>query len=158
MFVFRWNAHTGEYPGDGEPKPVSFPDPTTAFSIVNGIRCINLASLIELKLASGMTSFERLRDLSDVQQLIQVLNLDEKFAEQLDPYVRAKFDELRTGEGRSRRFKRLWIEKTELLDAILKDGVEIEAVNGGDSWLVTSNPDIAAKYDMHEESEFMSPG
>ncbi len=60
----------GEYPGDGKVKPVQFPDPTGATTNVGGIKCLNLVSLVELKLASGMTSPDRLKDLADVQQLI----------------------------------------------------------------------------------------
>jgi hypothetical protein len=47
---------TGEYPGDGKPKPVAFPDPTQARIVIAGIPCLELAKLIELKLASGMTT------------------------------------------------------------------------------------------------------
>src|SRR5207245_5103196 len=45
---------TGDYPGDGKPKPVSFPDPTEASLILDGVRCLTLPKLIELKIASGM--------------------------------------------------------------------------------------------------------
>jgi hypothetical protein len=47
---------TGEYPGDGKPKPVSFPNPRAVSTEVEGIRVITLETLIELKLASGMTA------------------------------------------------------------------------------------------------------
>ena len=46
----------GDYPGDGKPKPVAFPDPDSAGEIVEGIRFLSLPRLIELKLASGMTN------------------------------------------------------------------------------------------------------
>jgi len=82
---------TGEYPGDGKPKPVAFPDPATAYIEVRGVKVITLQKLIELKLASGMTQPSRMRDLSDVQDLIRTLNLQETLAEQLSPYVRATF-------------------------------------------------------------------
>jgi hypothetical protein len=84
----------GEYPGDGKPKPVMFPDPSTVAIEVEGIRVVSLPRLIELKLASGMTAPDRLRDLADVQELIRAEALDEKFAEQLDESVRSKFSEL----------------------------------------------------------------
>jgi hypothetical protein len=87
---------TGDYPGDGKPKPVAFPDPLEASSEVAGIRVVNLPKLIELKLASGMTSPGRLKDLADVQELIKALNLPREFADQLAPYVREKFVELWT--------------------------------------------------------------
>jgi hypothetical protein len=50
--------------------------------------------LVELKLASGMTAPDRLRDLADVQELIRAERLDETFAGELDPSVRPKFLEL----------------------------------------------------------------
>jgi hypothetical protein len=69
----------GEYPGDGKPKPVSFPDP---------------ASLVELKLASGMSAPHRLRDLADVLELVRALSLPRDMAASLDGSVRAKYEEL----------------------------------------------------------------
>lgn len=85
---------TGEYPGDGKPKPVSFPDPDASAIEVDGIRVIELPRLVELKLASGMTAPDRLRDLADVQELIRAENLDDSFAARLDQSVREKFLEL----------------------------------------------------------------
>ena len=43
----------GEYPGDGQPKPVAFPDPIDARFQREGLWLITLEKLIELKLASG---------------------------------------------------------------------------------------------------------
>lgn len=84
----------GEFPGDGERKPLAFPDPESEAKRDDGIRVIGLKTLIELKLASGMTASERLQDLADVQRLIQVHHLDRDFAGKLHPYVRNKFIEL----------------------------------------------------------------
>jgi hypothetical protein len=88
---------TGDYPGDGKPKPVSFPDPAQVEFIRQGFRYVNRPTLIQLKLASGMTHSGRLRDLADVQELIRILGLPAAFAIQLDPFVRDKFDELWRG-------------------------------------------------------------
>jgi hypothetical protein len=85
----------GQFPGDGRPKPVAFPDPAEASEVINGIRYLRLPALLELKLASGMTNPGRLRDLADAQELIRVLQLPEDFARQLNPFVRNKFEELR---------------------------------------------------------------
>ena len=85
---------TGEYPGDGKPKPVSIPEPSMASTEINGIQVVTLEKLIELKLASGMTAPHRLKDLADVQELIKFRGLQPEFAERLDPYVREKFVEL----------------------------------------------------------------
>ena len=43
----------GEYPGDGLPKPVAFPDPAEVGVDIDGIRHLNLPTLVEPKLASG---------------------------------------------------------------------------------------------------------
>jgi len=85
---------TGEYPGDGKPKPVAFPAPEAASIEKDGVRWLSLPSLVELKLASGMTSPGRLIDLADVQQLIRILHLPADFAEQLQPFVREKYAEM----------------------------------------------------------------
>jgi hypothetical protein len=85
---------TGEYPGDGKPKPVAFPDPATVSVERDGYRVITLEKLIELKLASGMTAPHRLRDLADVQDLISVLGLPLELGEQLDNSVRKEYQRL----------------------------------------------------------------
>lgn len=85
---------TGEFPGDGKVKPVAFPDPAAVAAEHDGIRYLNLDTLVELKLASGITNPGRIRDLADVLELIKALALPRDFSEKLDPFVRAKFDEL----------------------------------------------------------------
>ncbi len=85
---------TGEFPGDGKPKPVAFPDPMAASTEREGMRVVALERLIELKLASGMSAPNRLRDLADVQDLIGALNLPLDLADRLDPSVRDKYHEL----------------------------------------------------------------
>lgn len=85
---------TGEYPGDGLPKPVSFPDPLEASVDRGGIRVITIERLVELKLASGMTASHRLQDLADVQNLIRMLRLAKDFAQHLDPSVRDLYYQL----------------------------------------------------------------
>lgn len=85
---------TGDYPGDGKPKPVQFPDPADGDTRGGVIPLLPLERLIELKLASGMTAPHRLRDLADVLELIRILQLPDRYAQNLDPYVRAKFAEL----------------------------------------------------------------
>ena len=82
----------GEYPGDGKPKPVVFPDPASVSETVGECRVARLRTLIELKLASGLSAEHRqLRDLADVQQLIETLGLPENLSEQLDPSVRDEY-------------------------------------------------------------------
>ena len=85
---------TGEYPGDGKPKPVVFPDPAQASVERDGIRVIQLEKLIELKLASGLSAAHRLRDLADAQDLIVALSLPIDLADRLDASVRAEYRRL----------------------------------------------------------------
>jgi hypothetical protein len=87
----------GEFPGDGKPKPVAFPDPAQVRVVADGIPCVNLPSLVELKLASGMTNPGRLKDLADAQELIRLLLLPADFADRLNPFVRDKYLELWRG-------------------------------------------------------------
>ena len=93
---------TGDYPGDGEPKEVAFPDPTDVTEEENGIRYLNLRTLIELKIASGMTGKDRLKDLVDVQELVRILELPQNFGQQLARYVQPKFDEIGRASCRER--------------------------------------------------------
>ncbi|MDB4766292.1 nucleotidyltransferase family protein [bacterium] len=172
---------TGEYPGDGKPKDVAFPDPSDVADEENGIRYLNLNTLIELKIASGMTGQDRMKDLVDVQELIKVLSLQETFAENLSPYVQPKFNELwKAARSGTRRYMTLWrnkflttdatnfdevIEKltdaVELLKQMRADGVEVDPDGGTtDDYLhlVTTDPEIAKKFDMHDEREFWGEG
>ena len=88
---------TGQFPGDGKPKPVAFPDPAAVAVEIDNISYAGLPTLIELKLASGMSSPGRLRDLADVQELIRVLKLPDSFADDLHAHVKKKFLELSEG-------------------------------------------------------------
>ena len=84
---------TGDYPGDGKPKPVAFPAPQDVSVERQGIHYLGLPSLIELKLASGLSPGRR-RDLGDVQELIRILELPEDFTGKLDPFVHEVYREL----------------------------------------------------------------
>ena len=84
----------GEFPGDGRPKPVAFPDPAAVSVGVGGIRYLSLPALVELKLASGMSHPGRLKDLADVQELIRARELPLEFREELHEHVREKYSEL----------------------------------------------------------------
>jgi hypothetical protein len=84
----------GRFPGDGQPKPIAFPDPATTALRAEKFALLPLARFIELKLASGMTAPHRLHDLADVINLIRSAQLPASISEELHPYVRSKFDEL----------------------------------------------------------------
>jgi len=88
---------TGDYPGDGKPKPIAFPDPAEVAIAIDGIQYLSLPTLVELKLASGMTHPARLKDLGDAQEMIRILGLPAEFAETLNPYVGDKYLELWRG-------------------------------------------------------------
>ena len=154
---------SGQFPGDGKPKPVAFPEPEGIE--LDGMTFLSLPRLIELKLASGMTNPDRLKDLGDVQQLISLLLLPAEFNASLHPFVRDKFDELRQGTlVPPRRYYRFWpvteamsdSDTPDVLQAMLNDGVVLDESHrtADHTCLMTTDPEIARKYDMHEESEF----
>jgi len=167
---------TGEYPGDGKPKPVSFPDQQSVSSEIDGISYINLPNLVELKLASGMTNPGRLKDLADVLELIKVLDLPIEFADQLDGFVQGKFKEL-WKEARKKyvtTWRNKWLTSeaksledmidrlrsaADQLEQMRKDGVVLDDDGGvGDDYarLVTTDPKVAEKYGMVDEFEYWS--
>lgn len=85
----------GDPAGTDDPKPIVFPDPTTAPAFVkDGFQYVTLETLIELKIASGMSNAGRLKDLGDVQSFIGALRTPRDFGERLHPWVRAKWYEL----------------------------------------------------------------
>ncbi len=165
---------TGNYPGDGKPKPLAFPDPTAAGTLSQGIMFLSPPRLIELKLASGMTSPGRIRDLSDVMELIKLRDLPESFAAELNPYVQSKFREL-WAQSRRRYIKLLhdprltaqiatWDdlkfalpEMSSQFEQMRASGVTLDLDRSsadGYVWLVSTDPEVARSYDMHEESDY----
>jgi hypothetical protein len=79
---------TGLYPGSGKPGPIAYPDPAVVGTAMEGLQVIELAMLIELKLAA-----HRYQDFADVVSLIRVHQLDESFADRLHPSVRSDYIE-----------------------------------------------------------------
>lgn len=79
---------TGLFPGSGKPGPISFPDPSEVREPRGKVYYINLATLIQLKLAA-----RRHQDFADVVSLICIHNLDESFRERLHLSVRQDFIE-----------------------------------------------------------------
>jgi hypothetical protein len=84
----------GEFPGDGLPKPVCFPEPEGQTIEEDDVLAINLDKLIELKLASGLSATHRMRDLADVQDLIIALNLPLELKDELDKSVRPEYQRI----------------------------------------------------------------
>ncbi|MCC6998665.1 MAG: hypothetical protein IT370_28900 [Deltaproteobacteria bacterium] len=87
---------TGEFPGDGRHKAVAFPDPATVAvrASAGAVAMLPLASLIELKLAAGMTAPARTLDLADVVALCRAGKLGRDYGAAFNPWVKARFDEL----------------------------------------------------------------
>ncbi|MEI6539501.1 MAG: hypothetical protein WCO86_08220 [Planctomycetota bacterium] len=87
---------TGQYPGDGLPKPVVFPEPKTVSEILDeSIPFVSLKTFVGLKLASGMSASHRRQDLSDVMHFIRANKLPRDYADNLNTYARDKFPEMR---------------------------------------------------------------
>jgi hypothetical protein len=168
---------TGQFPGDGKPKPVAFPNPADVAEERDGIKFVNLLTLVELKLASGISNPERIKDLGDVQELIKLLNLDRDFGAKLSDYVRGKFEELWLATRQiEKRYVLLWrterpasqiktldeliesCDQAEVLEEMRQDGVRLlpQASKATDLvYLWTADQAIARKYGMQEESQFL---
>lgn len=91
---------SGDFPGDGLPKPVVFPvltplGPSQSHDwytrVIGGLRFVDLVTLIELKLASALTAPHRLKDAADVQALIAANALPREFAVELHVSVRPEY-------------------------------------------------------------------
>jgi hypothetical protein len=79
---------TGQYPGSGQPGPIAFPDPQSVREERKSVFFVNLATLVELKLAA-----KRYQDFGDVVNLIRENALDESFLPHLHASVRRDFVE-----------------------------------------------------------------
>ncbi len=79
---------TGLFPGSGKPGPVAYPNPADVNEMIDDTRVLNLATLVELKLAAG-----RHKDFGDVVELIRANNLDESFAARLHGSVHGDYVE-----------------------------------------------------------------
>lgn len=77
---------TGLYPGTGKPGPIAFPEPTDVSEVIDKAKILDLATLVELKLAA-----HRYRDFGDVVELIRFNSLDESFAKKLHSSVRRDY-------------------------------------------------------------------
>ncbi len=169
----------GEYPGDGRPKPVAFPVPREAATERDGVRFLNLSSLIELKLASGMSSADRIKDLADVQELVKLFQLRSDFENNLNLYVRDKYRELWQAAVGSRKRYALILQTPPLpasvqtledliaylpqeaawLDAMRQDGVTLDREHSrlarGYVVLATLDPAVAERCDFHDEADIL---
>lgn len=167
----------GEYPGDGRPKSIAFPNPDESAEVRNGMRVLDIAQIVSLKIASGITGQGRSKDLADVEELIKALSLPEALSETLHPYSRERYLEIWRGvHGTPKRYLLLWpktertsqartmdelIEasdsNTDVLIAMHADGVALEAEPdpARDHFrLVTFDRAAAGRHGLQEETEF----
>ena len=77
------------------PHGIVFPDPQDVAVESGGAMSLRLPTLVERKLASGITLPQRLQDLADVIALIRANALPLAFGDQLHPFVREKWTQLR---------------------------------------------------------------
>jgi hypothetical protein len=78
----------GMFPGSGKPGPIAYPEPAEVAREVEKHQVVDLATLVQLKLAA-----RRYKDFGDVVELIRHNDLDESFADKLDPSVRQDYIE-----------------------------------------------------------------
>ncbi|HEY1065994.1 MAG TPA: hypothetical protein VGE52_07785, partial [Pirellulales bacterium] len=151
---------TGGYPGDGKQKPISFPDPRDVSLEIDGVNYIKLPNLVELKLASGMSNLQRVKDIGDVISLIEAAALPLEFGEQLHPYVRDEY--ARLWAASRKRYITFWrperlLAEQETLRAMLAEGVVMEPSRdpADPVRLVTTDPRIAEKYGLVDEYQYL---
>lgn len=168
---------TGDYPGDGKPKEVAFPDPADVAVDSGEVKILGLPSLITLKLASGISGADRKKDLVDVEELVKTLGLDESFAANLPASVQSAYQEIcQRLASVKKRYISLWRNKwltsnattiedmiqlmnsaVDELEAMRKDGVLLDPEGGTSddyAYLYTQDPAVAKKYGMEPEDEY----
>lgn len=171
---------TGEFPGDGRPKEVAFPNPAEAAEVSQDVKILSLPWLITLKLASGLTGRDREKDFVDVSALIKARGLPLEIADSLPVMVREKFIELwkkyddarpdfilvyrakfdENGKSEWDSFRQWFPEHMEQSKAMERDGLTLEwrsiAGNRGEFAIRTRNHELAQKYNMMPEGELKS--
>lgn len=170
---------SGDFPGDGRPKPVAFPRPSDVATEIQGIKYLDVGTLINLKLASFMTGgVDRAKDQSDVVELMKARGLSFELVEKVHPYVRDQYRELCDRLSKlDRPHAILWpgdlanaatISGSDLsqrlaeidpsLNPMFADGVVPVVVSsklGPRILLRTTDRRIARKYQMVDESEIL---
>jgi hypothetical protein len=113
---------------------------------------------------------DRAKDLIDVQQLVKTAGLQRELSDRLNPDVRTKYHELWDALHITRKkYVRVWRSESamheaqsidDMVDGLRRAAEELRQMQADgvtldrQGRLVTTEPTIAEKYDMHEESEF----
>ncbi len=143
---------SGGFPGDGKPKPVRFPAPAQASVEIDGVKYVNLPTLVDLKLASGLSNPDRMKDVSDVVELIRALRLPANFADQLDPSVAGEFRRLwdnQHASGGATFFRLHPADDAAGLADMRAAGAEVgEPDAEGFVRVTTSDPSLASQFEM----------
>jgi hypothetical protein len=170
---------SGDFPGDGKPKPVAFPRPSDVAMEIQGIKYLDVSTLINLKLASFMTGgVDRAKDQGDVVELMKARSLSYELLEKVHPYVRDQYRELCDRLSKlDRPHALLWqgdlanaatISNSNLIEQLVgvdpslipmfADGivpVVVPSKFGLRVLLRTTDRRISRKYQMVDESEIM---
>ncbi len=93
-----WDASAREHRVDGVPIHMidvpTFGGPVGRVGTIKGVRVVGLADLVRAKLALGLSSVRRSKDLAHVVDLIERVPLDKAFAGRLPPALRRPFKDL----------------------------------------------------------------
>ncbi|MBS0209094.1 MAG: nucleotidyl transferase AbiEii/AbiGii toxin family protein [Planctomycetes bacterium] len=168
---------TGGFPGDGKPKEIAFPDPSAVAEVRNGIRVLNVPTLVTLKIASALTGVGRTKDLGDVEEMIKLLSLPKSFGDQLHPSIRDKYESIWSSINASpKRYVLLWKHESlkqqvasldelinampsaaSTLESMRKEGITLDPglTTLESAYLVTTDRTVADKYQMEDESELL---
>jgi len=95
----------GQIPVHLVPPSHAIPTPSH-FTIIDDVRTVSLADLINLKLHSGSSSVLRSQDLADVIALIRVNDLDGRFVGRISKPLRGEFRKLLTAVRSARKNRR----------------------------------------------------
>jgi hypothetical protein len=168
---------TGQFPGDGKPKELSFPDPQVAADTSFDISVLNIPWLVTLKLASGLSGQNREKDFVDISALIEAKQLPLELADSLPPMVRDKYVELwKKYDAAQPRFVRIfpveaanvqptWDAFRKLISSMTdqtsemeREGISLEwrqlDANRGQFLIATRNSALVSKYKMTPEGEY----
>jgi hypothetical protein len=85
---------TGERVAPGAPSPMRYPDPVRHSTTIDGLRFLDLRTLVRIKLHHGTLPAIRYRHLADVIGLIQNRALPFEFGNQFLSPIREKYAEL----------------------------------------------------------------